>query len=135
MQALDRLRSSARTSQASPRARRSRRLVEPLAFLLAAAAAGGCFAPSYHDGALMCSPGKVCPDGFHCAVDNTCWRLGEDPPAQHSVSIAVSAGGSVGDSGKAAHRATTSFGQQAGIAHSTTEHSLQNGVLASTIGP
>jgi hypothetical protein len=121
--------SSARDSTFSPPFRSSRWLV-----LLLLTAASGCFTPHYTDGALQCAADKLCPDGYHCAVDNTCWQLGKDPPPQHSVNIAVSAGGVVGDPGDAAHRVTTCFGQPAGITHSTTEHSIQVGVLASTVG-
>jgi hypothetical protein len=40
----------------------------------------GCFSPSYHNGAFLCSAnGGRCPEGFHCAADQTCWRNGQDP--------------------------------------------------------
>ena len=40
----------------------------------------GCFAPSVDNGQLKCNPsGKSCPTGFHCALDNTCWKDGQDP--------------------------------------------------------
>jgi hypothetical protein len=39
----------------------------------------GCFAPDYHNGAFLCSASGRCPEGFHCAADQTCWRDGQDP--------------------------------------------------------
>ena len=48
--------------------------------LLALALLAGCFSPSYHDGGFLCSMnGNRCPEGFHCAADNACWRDGHDP--------------------------------------------------------
>lgn len=39
----------------------------------------GCFSPNYGNGRLVCESGHTCPDGYHCAVDNTCWKNGADP--------------------------------------------------------
>ena len=40
----------------------------------------GCFSPSYQSGRTPCGDGaNQCPEGFHCAVDRTCWRDGTDP--------------------------------------------------------
>jgi hypothetical protein len=40
----------------------------------------GCFSPSYHNGNLHCGASDPrCPDGYHCAGDNTCWLNGQDP--------------------------------------------------------
>jgi hypothetical protein len=36
----------------------------------------GCFSPSYTNGGFLCG---ACPDGYHCALDKTCWKNGEDP--------------------------------------------------------
>ena len=39
----------------------------------------GCFSPSYHNGNTRCASDGKCPSGYHCAVDNTCWKNGQDP--------------------------------------------------------
>jgi hypothetical protein len=39
----------------------------------------GCKSPSYRNGGLVCGPGGDCPQGWHCALDNSCWRNGHDP--------------------------------------------------------
>jgi hypothetical protein len=40
----------------------------------------GCYSPTFHDGALRCGNDTPhCPDGYHCAQDNTCWADGHDP--------------------------------------------------------
>jgi hypothetical protein len=36
----------------------------------------GCYSPSYTNGGFLC--GK-CPEGYHCAIDGTCWKNGEAP--------------------------------------------------------
>ena len=41
----------------------------------------GCFSPKYHNGNLQCAASGQCPENYHCAVDNTCWRNGSDPDA------------------------------------------------------
>jgi hypothetical protein len=38
----------------------------------------GCFSPKYKNGDLRCENGK-CPSGYHCAVNDTCWKNGSDP--------------------------------------------------------
>src|SRR5262245_7663209 len=47
--------------------------------LVAAALAGGCFAPEYGSGHLSCQEARACPEGFYCATDNRCWRKGDEP--------------------------------------------------------
>ena len=47
-------------------------------WLVALAAVAACYRPSPPNGALACSLGGQCPDGYHCAADNTCWRIGAD---------------------------------------------------------
>lgn len=43
-------------------------------------ALGGCFSPKYSNGSVRCQSGNhPCPDGYHCASDNTCWKDGRDP--------------------------------------------------------
>ncbi|MBN2575078.1 MAG: hypothetical protein JXP73_10995 [Deltaproteobacteria bacterium] len=51
-----------------------------LAWALAVLCAS-CFSPKYHDGNLHCTASGQCPEGYHCAVDHTCWRNGSDPDA------------------------------------------------------
>jgi hypothetical protein len=100
-------------------------------FLLGAAA-GGCFSPTYRDGDLHCAVDTTvaCPDGFHCAVDNRCWRDGRDPPrppahlttagggdphlADGNYSLGLSVGQPLGGSARSAH---------------PTDHVLQLGVM------
>ncbi len=54
--------------------------------LLAAVAAAGCFSPKYSNGSLQCQAGgHPCPDGYHCAIDNTCWKNGQDPVVDMGV--------------------------------------------------
>lgn len=45
----------------------------------------GCFAPKYSNGSLRCESGTTCPDGYHCAPDNTCWKNGSDPMLDMSL--------------------------------------------------
>ncbi len=56
---------------------------------------GGCFAPRYEDGHLACAvPGDVCPAGFHCAIDHTCWHDGVDPSSgAQPIGFVCSGGG------------------------------------------
>jgi hypothetical protein len=52
------------------------------ALVAAALLVCGCKEPTYTNGYLRCADGeKPCPTGFHCAVDDTCWKDGEDPGA------------------------------------------------------
>jgi hypothetical protein len=64
-----------------------------LALLLA-----GCYQPSPPNGALLCSLDHECPQGYHCATDETCWRIGEDPDPFRQAPLAISPrnGGSTG---------------------------------------
>lgn len=45
----------------------------------------GCFSPKYSNGSLHCENGMTCPDGYHCAGDDTCWRNGSDPALDMSL--------------------------------------------------
>ena len=48
--------------------------------LVVAALALSCVTIDPPDGALRCNPsGKQCPDGYYCAIDNTCFRTGQSP--------------------------------------------------------
>jgi hypothetical protein len=38
----------------------------------------GCFDASIGDGDFSCGKGGLCPDGFHCASNNRCMRVGGD---------------------------------------------------------
>jgi hypothetical protein len=63
--------------------------VPALAVLLAA----GCYSANVPDGKLKCSTDGKCPDGYHCATDQTCWKNGHDPmPANPDMSGAGLAG-------------------------------------------
>jgi hypothetical protein len=73
---------------------------------LLALAAAGCYQPSPPNGALLCSPDDKCPQGYHCAIDDTCWRMGEDPDPFTQVPLAISPrnGASTGSAGAAPSR-------------------------------
>jgi hypothetical protein len=44
-----------------------------VAILLVIGAAGvGCYKPKIQEGGLRCAEGGICPEGFHCASDETC---------------------------------------------------------------
>jgi hypothetical protein len=45
----------------------------------------GCFSPTYHNGNLNCTASGECPEGYHCAVDHTCWRNGSEPDVPASL--------------------------------------------------
>jgi hypothetical protein len=99
--------------------------------VLVGGALGGCFAPSYHDGHLHCGGGGGgCPDGYHCAVDATCWRDGNDPPRPP---VHLTAGGGAGPLlTTGSNQVTLSIGQPLGgsaVPASTDAHSMQLGVL------
>jgi len=50
------------------------------ALVACAALLSGCFSPTIGNGELQCASGPTpCPSGFHCAVDQTCWKHGQDP--------------------------------------------------------
>lgn len=53
--------------------------MRPFAFTCLLIAASGCFSPSYHNGNTRCDSDGKCPSGYHCAVDATCWKNGQDP--------------------------------------------------------
>jgi hypothetical protein len=93
-------------------------------------AAAGCFSPQYSNGQVKCEliPNS-CPDDFHCAINHTCWRNGQEPPPQHSGRVVFGAGGGIGGQGDQ-HRATTSFGQLSGTSTTAGQHSVQFGTLA-----
>jgi hypothetical protein len=44
-------------------------------------AASSCLESEAPDGSLTCSniPGRLCPSGYYCAPDRTCWRNGHLP--------------------------------------------------------
>jgi hypothetical protein len=98
------------------------------------AATTGCFSPSYQNGEIHCkaTAANVCPDGYHCAIDHTCWHNGQEPPPQHSATVTIGAGGGIGDASGGAHRITTSFGQLAGTSSGAGLHSIQFGAVAGT---
>jgi hypothetical protein len=39
----------------------------------------GCFSPVFHNGSTQCDAQQHCPDGYYCAGDNTCWKMGSSP--------------------------------------------------------
>lgn len=41
--------------------------------------ASGCFDPSFHNGQTMCDVQMRCPNGYYCAADNACWKMGSAP--------------------------------------------------------
>jgi hypothetical protein len=41
-------------------------------FVLALAAAAGCYRPNIVDNGLRCADGGICPEGFHCAPTGLC---------------------------------------------------------------
>ena len=53
----------------------------PGGLILAGLTLAGCFEPRYQSG-LACAGGAngTCPNGFYCAMDERCWRIGEQPP-------------------------------------------------------
>ncbi|MCU1384507.1 MAG: Flagellar hook-length control protein FliK [Acidobacteria bacterium] len=57
----------------------------------------GCFSPEVTNGGLQCADGGVCPSGFHCAVDNRCWKLGQEPSGVIGEDLAVSANDDLGE--------------------------------------
>jgi hypothetical protein len=121
------------------------RLVNSMRLAILALALGGCFQPSYHNGGLVCATGGTpCPDGYHCAGDNTCWQNGQDPdlgasgPADlagtgpvdggHIVVTTTSSGGGVNVTG-AKHSVSFTVGQKTSGTASGAAHSVQVGVL------
>jgi hypothetical protein len=102
-----------------------------LAFALGAI---GCFSPHYENNKIQCTVTAVhaCPDGYHCAVNHTCWKNGTEPPPQHSSNVVFGAGGGINPSSGDLHGSTTSFGQPAGIGQAADVHSVQFGILAGT---
>ena len=70
-------------------ARRGTVLMKRCALIVAGLvlAAVGCFAPKYNNGDLQCQAGShPCPDGYHCASNNTCWKNGMDPQGLDDMS-------------------------------------------------
>jgi hypothetical protein len=92
--------------------------------------AGGCFAPSYRDGDLRCADGATaCPDGYYCAVTDTCWRNGHAPPRPPAPLTAASGGG-VNVTASGSHALSISVGQPlVGTASAPGDHTLQLGVM------
>jgi hypothetical protein len=99
------------------------------------ALASGCFQPDYRDGNLRCAPSGACPEGYHCALDHTCWRDGRNPP--HVVHLGVGAGGGPAAGAVGAHRATFSLGQPTGGSASSLRggHVLGSGLVRGTSAP
>jgi hypothetical protein len=58
----------------------------------AAAASAGC-GLSLTNGGLSCSSDGKCPNGYHCAVDNSCWKNGQDPLGSSGDDMAVDTSG------------------------------------------
>jgi hypothetical protein len=52
----------------------------------------GCTVPDLHSGNLQCAPAQRCPDGFHCAADDRCWRSGDDPDLGVAADLALADG-------------------------------------------
>jgi hypothetical protein len=111
---------------------------------IVALALAGCFQPSYHNGGLVCSRGGTqCPDGYHCAGDNTCWQNGQDPvdlggrldmtpvDGGHIAILTTSCGGAVNATG-AKHSISVSVGQKTSGVAAGAAHSVQLGVLRGT---
>jgi hypothetical protein len=105
-----------------------------LMWLALVVAAAGCFSPRYQDGEIQCSitAAHSCPDGYHCALNHTCFKNGTEPPPQHSSHVVFGAGGGIIPPNGGLHGADTSFGQPAGIARGDNLHSVQLGVLGGT---
>jgi hypothetical protein len=123
---------------------------------LAALALPGCFAPNYHSGGLVCADGtQPCPEGYHCAVDHSCWKDGEDPDlwspsadlsppgdlaprpdfsdfdGHVAKAITAACGGGVKAAGSK-HSVTLSVGQKTSGVAAGTNHRIQLGVLRGT---
>jgi hypothetical protein len=95
----------------------------------------GCFSPRYENGTIICQARThACPDGYHCAINNSCWRDGanDEPRDQHSGHVVFGAGSASGIASEQ-FRANTSFGQLAGKGSGEQLHSVQFGALAGTI--
>jgi hypothetical protein len=102
--------------------------------LLLALFAGGCFSPKYKSGDLHCEAGATpCPDGFHCAVDGTCWQNGHDPP-RRPAHLTAAGGGGVSVQVPNSHRAGLSCGQPlTGSPSAAGNHTVQFGLLRSAV--
>jgi hypothetical protein len=112
-----------------------------IAFALVFLAAAACFAPKYTDGSLHCTPnpndptpGKgTCPDGYHCAVTNTCWLDNHNPP-RPPAHFTAAGGGAVKISAPMSHGTTLSIGQPlASTAKATNDHTVQFGLLRGAV--
>jgi hypothetical protein len=69
--------------------------------------AAGCFKVDAANGKLKCNPDatRACPAGYHCALDGTCWRNGDDPTNDLGIDdLSVADLTSIGDAGAAKHR-------------------------------
>jgi hypothetical protein len=61
-----------------------------LAVLAAAVATMACGSPSIADGTITCGPAGSCPDGFHCAANQLCYRAPpSDAPAMPDADAAI----------------------------------------------
>ena len=124
----------------------------------AALMAAGCFSPKYENGRLKCASGdKPCPDGYHCAIDTTCWKDGEDPDLAQPFDLGIAfdlapsppdftipdgnhlghaetaEGGAIKVQATGTHSITLSIGQKvSGQSKAAGSHSIQFGILSGT---
>jgi hypothetical protein len=112
-----------------------------ITLVLLTLALGACFSPKYTDGSLHCTPNPndprpgqgTCPDGYHCAVTNTCWALGHNPP-RPPAHFTAAGGGAVNVSAPMTHAATLSVGQPlATTAQAAGDHTIQFGLLRDAV--
>ncbi len=54
---------------------------------LVAVLCAGCFSPSFLDGKTPCKSSGECPNGFACAADDRCWRIGHVPTFDMSTKV------------------------------------------------
>ena len=96
--------------------------------------AAGCYAPSYRDGNLRCAEGPTpCPDGYYCAVTQTCWQNGHAPP-RPPAPLTAATGGAVKVGGDGTHEISLSVGQPlVGSAAATGDHTIQFGVMRGAV--
>jgi hypothetical protein len=58
--------------------------------LVVVALSAGCYKLNFENGQLRCSvPDKKCPSGYHCAIDGSCWKNGEDPTSSELPDMAI----------------------------------------------
>jgi hypothetical protein len=63
-----------------------------LASLVVVALVAGCFSGEPLNGALKCNhgPGRICPSGYYCANNDTCWMLNSSPDG-HDMAMSLPA--------------------------------------------